>query len=410
MLRPDHDVRQHATHTRLLGYRAPDAAAPQGRPALDAIIVPASRPARNLDHAITLARAARCRLVILCSRDTRVSEVYALLNSRSFPDATVVEIPPHYQHEFFRFETTEWIKREFPVRDSDLSMKRNVGLVLARMLGWERIFFLDDDIRDLDAAALRETVSLLYSAHPMQQCYYSAGMSAVDFPDNSVVCHARRAIGEFQDVFISGSALAVDCTVPFAFFPDTYNEDWLFFHQDVAESKLGSSGYTATQLRYDPFADPMRAANEEFGDVIAEGLYALLDQGLGTEYASTRQYWQQFMSARKELLDDIIERSDKAPRVVRENMKHAVNIARKCLAEIQPEMCVEYIAVWQNDLQRWEDRRDTLPRVDSMSRALHELGLAQDLDHWNPLSSMLPGREVIGSCRCNTGEIRLLSG
>jgi hypothetical protein len=374
----DKDVRQHATHAPLLGYRAPDAAAPQGPPGLDAIIVPASRQARNLEHAITLTRAVGCRLVILCSRGARATEVHALLHARSFSDATVIEIPDSYEHRFFKFETTDWIKKQFPVRDSDLSMKRNVGLLLARMLGWERIFFLDDDIRGLDATALRDTVSLLHSAHTAQQSYYSAGMSVADFPDNSVVCHARRAVGEFQGVFVSGSTLAVDCTIPFAFFPDIYNEDWLFFHWDVAESKLGTSGHSATQLRYDPFANPMRASNEEFGDVIAEGLYALLDQDLSIEYAIAAQYWQQFMSARKELLEDIIERSDKAPREVREKMKHAVKIASKCLAEIQPEMCVEYITAWQNDLKRWADQRDTLPRVGSISKALSELELARD--------------------------------
>jgi hypothetical protein len=371
-------IRQHATHAQLIGHAEPGPVRPANTPALDAIIVPASRPAHNLEHAIKLARDVRCHLVILCSRDTREAEVRAFLHACSFSDATVIEIRDPYKHRFFEFETTDWVKGQFPGRDSDLSMKRNVGLVLARMLGWERIFFLDDDIRGLDAAALRETVSLLHSAHSAQQSYYSAGMSASDFPDNSVVCHARRAIGEFQGVFVSGSALAVDCTIPFAFFPDIYNEDWLFFHRDVAESKLGTSGHTATQLRYDPFANPMRAANEEFGDVIAEGLYALLDQGLSTEYAINAQYWQQFMSARKELLEDIIERSDKAPREVREKMKHAVKRASKCLAEIQPEMCVEYITAWQNDLKRWADQRDTLPRVGSISKALSELELARD--------------------------------
>ena len=31
----------------------------------------------------------------------------------------------------------------------DLSIKRNLGLVLARMLGWQRLMFLDDDIFDV---------------------------------------------------------------------------------------------------------------------------------------------------------------------------------------------------------------------------------------------------------------------
>ena len=371
-------IRQHATHAQLVGHAKPDPAALDCQ-ALDAIVVPASRPAHNLDHAITLARAAQCHLVILCSHGTRPAEVYDLLAARSFSAATVIEMPSLYSHELFAFETTDWIKKKLPaecaVRDSDLSVKRNAGLLLARMLGWRRIFFMDDDIRDLDAPALLSTVSLLADDKPLEHRYYSAGMSAAEFPDNSVVCHARRAIGEFQGVFVSGSALAVDCTVSFAFFPDIYNEDWLFFYRDAVEGRLGSSGHIATQLRYDPFADPQRAAGQEFGDVIAEGLYALLEEGLGVEYA-TAERWEQFLADRKRILDEIIDHPDKAPDEIRKGMRLAVETARKCLGEIQPDMCVDYVQRWRRDLGQWETTLKWIPQAASIADALLKLGLA----------------------------------
>jgi hypothetical protein len=370
-------IRQYATHAQLIAHGGPDSAESQDSPALDAIVVPASRPAHNLEHAITLARATRCRLVILCSRDARAAEVDELLIARSFSAATVIDIPRPYSHEFFNFATTDWVNERLPgacaVRDSDLSVKRNVGLVLARMLGWERIFFMDDDIRDLDAAALLDTVSVL-GGESAEQRYYSAGMWASEFPDNSVVCHARRAIGEFQDVFVSGSVLAVDCTASLAFFPDIYNEDWLFFYRDAAEGRLGSSGHTATQLRYDPYAKPQRAAGQEFGDVIAEGLYALLEEGLGAEQA-TAERWRQFLADRKRILDGIIEKSDTAPYDIREKMRRAVSTARDCLAEIQPYMCVDYVQRWRRDLRQWETTLKQLPRAASIPDALGKLGL-----------------------------------
>ena len=49
---------------------------------------------------------------------------------------------------------------------SDLSMKRNIGLVLARMLRWQRIFFLDDDIRDINPPDVHETVAMLGHSEP----------------------------------------------------------------------------------------------------------------------------------------------------------------------------------------------------------------------------------------------------
>src|SRR5215472_10115973 len=86
-------IRQHATHAQLIGHTVPEPVAPHDGPMLDAIVVPASRPAHNLDHAITLARAAKSQLVVLCSHATRPAEVHDLLAARSFSAATVIEIP-----------------------------------------------------------------------------------------------------------------------------------------------------------------------------------------------------------------------------------------------------------------------------------------------------------------------------
>jgi hypothetical protein len=365
-------IRHHETHSGLVRRPPLTPATTEKPPALDAIVVPAARPAYNLEAAITLARAMGCHLVILCSRDARPAEVLDLLEARSFAAATVVAVDPAYKHELFEFETTDWIKREFPARDSDLSIKRNVGLTLSRLLAWQRIFFMDDDIRDLDADALRATMSLIGGESSGQQ-YSSAGMWPVDFPDNSVVCHARRKIGKPQGVFVSGSALAVNCVTPFDFFPDIYNEDWLFFYRDAAEKRLGAAGHT-TQLQYDPFADSRRAANQEFGDVIAEGLYALLEEELGTEHA-TIERWAQFITDRKQMIDEIIDQSAEVPGKMREKMLYAVQIARKSLEQIKPEMCAAYVECWQRDLMRWKTRLNKIPEVTSIPAALCWLGL-----------------------------------
>jgi hypothetical protein len=367
-------IRHYEGHSGLVRRPEPAFSAAGQSPVLDAIVVPAARAAYNLEAAITLARAIGCQLMVLCSRDAHPAEALDLLAARSFSAATVVGIEPDYGHEFFGFETTSWIKREFPARDSDLSVKRNVGLVLARLLGWQRIFFMDDDIRDLDAQALRATVSLVSSDSPEQQQCYSAGMWPVDFPDNSVVCHARRQIGKRQEVFVSGSALAVNCTAPFDFFPDIYNEDWLFLYRDTAEGRLGTCGCTTTQLYYDPFLDPQRAANQEFGDVLAEGLYALLENGLGIEHSSV-EFWRHFLVDRRQMLDEIINRAPEVSDNIREKMLYAVQIARKTLEQIKPDMCVSYIECWQRDLVAWKTALTRVPKLDSIPDALRWLGL-----------------------------------
>lgn len=372
---------QQATHSELIKPALPSVAARRADGGPDAIIVPAARPARNLKSAIELASQTGCHLVLLCSRDANVGDVVRLLRKLGIGQdrATVVDVMTDYEHDLFRFETTRWIRsspgrQARATRSSDLSVKRNIGLALAHMLSWQRIFFMDDDIRDVTADALAALTGLLGTSGPAGP-YRTAGMTVREFPDNSVICHARRDVKKDQDVFVSGSVLAVDCTAPFGFFPDIYNEDWLFFYEDAAAKRLACPGFNARQLPYDPYANPHRAASEEFGDIIAEGLYSLLHAGLGLQ-AATREYWGQFIDDRMRIIDSIISRLDIAPGEIQAEMADAIKTARKTLTDIQPGMCVEYVKTWQEDLQHWKNRLKGVPRAGSAADALRELGLS----------------------------------
>src|SRR4029453_15625069 len=78
----------------------------------------------------------------------------------------------------------------------DLSLKRNIGLLVAQMLpGWERVLFLDDDIKGIRAAGGRAAASRLDE-------YTAIGLRIKGQPDNSVVCHAFRDTGGDQSTFI----------------------------------------------------------------------------------------------------------------------------------------------------------------------------------------------------------------
>jgi hypothetical protein len=363
------DVRQHETHRELVGRLArPSAAGSAGN--LDAIIVPASRPAVNLDHAVTLARAAGCFLVVLCSHEARPDEVEDFLARRSFHKAIVIDLPSGYAHPLLQFATSAPKNQPAACAKyvTDLSTKRNIGLLLARMVGWERIFYLDDDIRDISYPDLSVTVSMLEKFH-------SAGMQVVEFPDNSIVCHAHRETGAFQDVFVTGSALAVHAANVTGFFPDVYNEDWLFFYRDASLGKLGASGLPATQLVYDPFKDSARAEWQEFGDVLAEGLYGLLHQGKGTGHA-TSDYWAEFLTERQNFLLAIIDRADLAEPRMQESIRAVVQEALKCSAAIEAAEYERYVELWQGDLRDWEQRIVGLPVELSVEKALKELDLA----------------------------------
>ena len=125
----------------------------------------------------------------------------------------------------------------------DLSAKRNLGLVLAWMLGWQCLMFLDDDIygfakQDVDALA--------------------AGLSdhsvSTLIPDNSVVCHAQRPGGGVQGKFASAGAMGVRCDRDdLAFFPSIYNGNWLFFSGEAASGKIAEVGWSKQRPCAGPF-------------------------------------------------------------------------------------------------------------------------------------------------------------
>lgn len=369
-------VDHHGTHHNLVsptGQRKLDP-----RLTLGAIVVPAARPAHNLDQAITLARAAHCPLFILCSHEAKPADVQKILYGRSFDQAIVVDLPDSYSHELLDFHGLASIGNDLPEAcgyyTTNLSTKRNLGLLLARKAGWERIFFLDDDIRDIGHPDLQSTVSMLAR-------YRSAGMRVKTFPDNSAACHAHRITGGSQDVFLSGAALAVDMRHEVGFFANVYNEDWLFMYEDVASKAIGSSPRRITQLRYDPFADPERAAWQEFGDVLAEGLYALLDCGLDLRHA-TRDFWRNFLRGRHKFLTTIIRRAGTLDEAERDQLLASVQAALTCSRTIKPRVLECYISRWQQDREEWRQRMKTVGPAVSPEVALKELGLEPSHYGW----------------------------
>jgi hypothetical protein len=373
------DIRQHDTHNTLTWQEGLNEI-PFEPLQLDAIIVPGSRTEANLNQAITLARAADCWLLILCSRQLRGIDAVRQLASRSYRKAIVIDVPPGYSHELFHFAGLASIRDELPEASryyaTDLSMKRNIGLAMARMLNWQRVFFLDDDIRDVSYPQLESTVNMLSS-------FAAVGLWITEFPDNSVVCHANRAADRWQDVFVSGAALAVDVTADIGFFPDIYNEDWFFFFDYAAEKRLANSRSEVTQLKYDPFANPRRAAWQEFGDLLAEGLYTMLHLDLQLEQAGTdywMRYWTRFLEERRIFLEAVNTRAQNKPLENeawdRDQVVNSVRWAIKTLQEITPDVCDRYIRLWREDLSAWKMRLAGLTAVPSLELALARLRLA----------------------------------
>jgi hypothetical protein len=344
---------------------------------IDAIVVPASRGVSALGSSLRLSLELDTRLVVLCSRMTQGCDVARLVSRHAGCRALVVDIPQGFAHPILPTATTAAAFRGANAhRQNDLSLKRNLGLLIARLHGWSKIFFLDDDI----------TYSPIGSTHGIGPTtarrlaaqldrHQVAGMVCKDFPDNSVVRHARRLSGLAQDNFIS-------------FFPVVYNEDLFFFSRLVAQRQLASVG-EATQASYDPYRDPGRAQQEEFGDLLVDGLYALFDgqpgeMGLAQRFAGAREgFWERVIHARSDCIDETRQRlacrlagaSGARRREISAAMA-SLAAARQQLSLLTPGLCVAFIEAWQSDLVRWERDAQRVNTLCGSAESLEFLGLA----------------------------------
>src|SRR5207247_796912 len=96
--------------------------------------------------------------------------------------------------------------------------------------------------------------------------FVAAGWACDDFADNSVTCHAYRrsestAYGR-QSTFVSGSGLALATKVIDEFFPNVYNEDWMYLVRPLRRSGVSYLG-NLIQDEYFPFVYPQLAARQE---------------------------------------------------------------------------------------------------------------------------------------------------
>jgi hypothetical protein len=362
---------------------------------VDAIVVPTARPVAFLEDAASLALQLECVLVLLCSREAVAADAAEALRRKPGLRFVAIDIAETYEHEWLQFSTAEIPEARWG-RQTDTSLKRNLGVLLARMAGWKRIVFLDDDITVADPNDLRRAVALLGTTDPETgETYDCVGLSIGGFPDNSVVCHAHRLTGGTQDTFVGSGALAVAPQSALSFFPDIYNEDWFFLLDKVKLRPVAMVG-SATQKAYDPFADPSRAESEEFGDVLAEGVFWLLDRGRKVKDA-TEAHWTWFLEERRLFIEDItrkVSAHDVDP-AERDRMTFALGAAEARRSKISPTLCARYLRAWRADCTRWQRRLNGLPSGLPLEDALEQLGLSS-VHTWIPAApEALPLPELV---------------
>ena len=332
----------HGSHRRLVWPA--DELVPGAK--VDAIIVPTTRRVAYLKEAARAARRLGCPLVTLHSgKWTCASDAIRFVDP--LVDLIAIDVPEPAHLRLPELETTRLLAGTVFEQRSDLSAKRNLGLMLSHMLGWERVVFLDDDIRIPDPGDLSKATGLL-------DTHAAVGLHIGGYPDNSVVCHAFRDAGGDQGTFVGGGAMAVEVKRNRSFFPKIYNEDWFYLLDSGKRLQSVATVGEVLQYPYDPYRAE-RARAQELGDVLAEGIFWLLDQGK-TAPDGDLEHWQDFLAKRRLFIGQVlcmVERSEGIGPVERARMTEALKAALGRLALITPELCVAYLKALVADQERW---------------------------------------------------------
>ena len=304
-----------------------------------------------LREAASAARSLGCPLVTLHSG--RWTSAYEAATS---PDLAVkdlkliaIDVPEADRLRLPGLETSRLLAGTIFEQRTDLSIKRNLALALSHMLRWKRIIFLDDDIRVPNPGDLSLAAGLALDTHA------AVGLGIGGFADNSMVCHAFRAVGGSQETFIGGGALAVAMKPNRSFFPNVYNEDWFFLLDARKRLQQVASVGQVLQYPYDPY-QVERARAEEFGDVLAEGIFWLFDQGRPASDGDL-EHWLHFLAHRKQFIQQVrtmVASRTSIDSTVRTRMQEALTAALGRCERIRPELCVAYMKALAADQDQWQ--------------------------------------------------------
>ncbi len=341
------------------------------------VVVPATRRNNRLTTGAQLARNLGWPLLVLCSHGLEAPAVRERL--RPFNDVSLTAAD--LMSSSWLRGPRNWLavqhRAALQRTRIDTNRKRNLALLAAAMLNLRCVLFVDDDVSGLTAGSVGAAVGHLIR----RPDHAVVGWPCIDYPDNSVVHHARRDLmGWPQDVFVAGGALLVDLTkrLP-APFPPVYNEDWLFLYDALAVGAV-VGGPPVGQLRYDPYANPGRAALEEFGDVLGEGLFHLLHEDAPVDVAKHPGYWEGVLAKRYKLLGRLTERarelraSGYSPGRTQQ-VVDAMTEAQRQHTWVTEHALADFVLRWQHDQETWADFYKRVPGRDTVKEALVYLGL-----------------------------------
>jgi hypothetical protein len=348
-------------------------------PPLGGVVVPVSRdmtkPLPGLQYAGQVALANSCPIIVVVSQAAQIDDFPGELRDRLGHLLVLLHIDDIGSMWKVKLASSRHYLSTLD-RCNDVGVKRNFGLQVGVMFGWQSVLFIDDDNSPAHGDVTFDEDGLLNARSLLAEnrATMAIGWAAENFSDNSVIGHARRHCGDEQEVFVGGGALLVRCSVDVPFFPDIYNEDWLFLialalrSSDPARA-LVSAG-RVDQEPYQPFTE-RRARSEEAGDVIAEALMNRLEDGRGRQLNLTPAEWRAVLKARSKLITDLRRKNlaiAQANPQTSDSRKKAKRIERVLWAafrasrRLRAEDLHLYVKTWLEDDHVWGHHLRSLPR------------------------------------------------
>lgn len=225
----------------------------------------------------------------------------------------------------------------------DIWSKRNYALLYARLCGFSRVLLIDDDVIP-PPGLIGESLDLA-GAHKL------VGAHVRGMPDVSVVGHLSALVGLTSQSFVSGHFLAVDVASTAGFyFADLYNEDWLFVLLNSISWPVARHG-AIFQLYWNPYSGTeARAASEEFGEIVIEGVARSLLGDAGTARLDQLAHWNDVLAQRYRTLDELAASDLVASMPTCAAIMRSI---REAASAVTAERCLSFWQTYQARLPEW---------------------------------------------------------
>ena len=317
------------------------------------IVMPSTRRPELASCSLESISSIPCSKLVIVS-DVDDANLYARALS-SGNEAKIISIANMFEHLRSRIRDEDDVKvvhdlciprtRRSKTRAWDLAEKRNAALIYGVLHGYRTLILIDDDIGKIGAGILDQAVAA------------SSGLALLGipvgwFPDLSVVDHARRVLCGCCNNFIAGNCLIVALTKVMGYFAPVYNEDWLFIFAHKRSEVGYLSDRVVSQVEYTPF-DPELAAWQEFGDLLAEGIFTAW-AGDAIEQIFLERFWKSCLRRRRTCLEEMTKRCLLAPAAPKiQELLPCVRAAQGASAKIDVWMLTEFVHEYRRTCERF---------------------------------------------------------